>query len=529
MTDNTDDLDLIDDEVDAALPSIDDPVADAFEQATRQASEPDTTESVKEEPVDTVPEEEDDIWHEFNTPNPHVHVENPVYKRQAIDPNKPALSALKVNAEEMIKILEARGLTDLDDEKIAKLTKEERRLVYLSRNLSNIWQDLYFNDADKTGNWGQYLLHNEAKLGPGKVRPENMKDPVMQIRASFGQGSVVQVPLWNTGLWISFRAPTIQALLDLDQRVRMEKINLGRASNGMVYSNTEVYTVETYMRFALEHVVSVNYQFETGDTVDELLNVIRARDYQQVLWGLISAMYPDGYIFRQPCVAESCEHIDEMILNFARMGFVDRDKITAKQGLMMASRKAKRDRKWLEEYQREFNFFEKRVTLSETLTAVLRVPTLQDQITAGHLWVDGIAKATRDAFGERLTEMDRVRHIVRSGHMTNLRQYSHWVVHFEHATDPDSEPRVIDEVVDKDRILEMLSEEPELSDKLSREIMEWIQKSTVSFIALPKIKCPSCQKEAVDETHPHLIPLDIGYIFFTLAAFKISQVEGAAE
>jgi len=516
-------LEMIDDVVEDGLPSVDDN-PDAFEEATRaQAQAPEAEQQTRQT------EDDPTLWDEFNTPNPHVNLEYPVYKRQKIDPAKPAISALKVGADEMLKILEARGLTDLDEERVAKLSKEERRLVFLTRNLSSIWQDLYFDGIDKDGDWGQYVLHNEAKLGAGKVRPENMKDPVMAIRASFGQGSVVQVPLWNTGLWISFRAPAIQALLDLDQRIRMEKITLGRAANGMSFSNTEVYTVETYMRFALEHVVSVNYQFETGDTVDELLSVIRSRDYQQVLWGLVSAMYPDGYMFRQPCVADNCSHIDEMVLNFARLGVVDRDKINAKQALLMASRKTKRDRAWLEEYQKEFSFYEKRVTLNDTLTAVLRVPTLQDQITAGHLWVDGISKATNEAFGHRLAEMDRVRHIMRSGAMTNLRQYSHWVAHFEHTLDPDTEPRIIGEVEDKDRVLEMLSESPELSDKLSTEIMTWIQKSTVSYVGLPKIKCPSCQKDPVDETHPHLIPLDIGYIFFTLAAFKISQVEGAAD
>lgn len=522
---DSNELEMIDDVMDNALPDVDNDSA-AFEQATiAQAAEVKQPEELTEKRQH---EEDPSIWTEFNEPNPHVNLEYPAYKRQKIDPNKPALSALKVSAEEMTKILEARGLLDLDEERVAKLNKEERRLVYLSRTLSAIWQDLYFDNIDKEGNWGQYVVHNEAKLGAGKVRPENMRDPVMAIRASFGQGSVVQIPLWNTGLWISFRAPALQALLDLDQRIRMEKITLGRAANGMAFSNTEVYTVETYMRFALEHVVSVNYLFETADTVEELLTVIRARDYQQVLWGLISAMYPDGYMFRQPCVADNCDHVDEMILNFARLGMVDRDKINAKQALMMASRKTKRDRAWLEEYQREFSFYEKRVSMNDTLTAVLRVPTLQEQITAGHLWVDGIAKATTEAFGHRLAEMDRVRHIMRSGALTNLRQYSHWIAHFEHAIEADTEPRIISDVEDKDRILEMLSESPELSDILGREIMTWIQKSTVSYVGLPKIKCPACQGESTDQSHPHLIPLDIGYIFFTLAAFKISQVEGAA-
>jgi len=500
--------------------------AAAFEAATEHAADAGTPQTDEKSEIP----EPDGMWDQLNNENPHVTVDNPLMRRQKHDPLKPFLAALKVGADEVYSLLEARGLHDISDERAEKLTKEEKRLVNLSRSMSGIFQNLYFDDIDKEGNWGQYVTHNETRLGAGKVKPANMKDPVMAIRASFGQGSMVQVPLWNTGLWITFRAPAVQALLDFEQRIRLEKMNLGRSANGMAFSSIEVYTVETYVRFALEHMVAVNYKFETGETVDELMEVIRSRDYQQVLWGLVCAMYPDGYPLRQPCVAdpEKCNHIDEVLLNFARMSFVDRDKVTDKQALMMASRSTKRDAAWLAEYQKEFTFFEKRLSVGNGLTAVLRVPSLAEQINAGHLWVDGIAKATNEAFGARLSEMDRVRHIMRSGAISNLRQYSHWVAAFEHSIDPDSAPQIHEDFEAKDRILEVLSEDPAVSHKLTTEILDWIKKSTVSYIALPKVKCPSCQGEAEDSTHPFLIPVDIGYVFFTLAALKISQVEGVA-
>jgi phage baseplate assembly protein W len=519
-------MDTIDDDLtETMVPVIDSASPDALAAATEQASE----QSLQHEEARPDIDEVEGLWAEVLNDNPHVTVDNPILKRQKTDPTRPYLAALKVGVEELNALLRARDLLDISEERAEKLTKEERRLINLSRSMSGIYQDIYFDDIDKDGNWGQFVLHNETKLGAGKVKTQNMKDPIMAIRASFGQGSMVQVPLWNTGLWITFRAPSVQALLDFEQRCRLEKMNLGRSANGMVFSSIEVYTVETYMRFALEHMVSVNYAFETGDTVDEMLRVIRSRDYQQVLWGLICAMYPDGYPLRQPCVAdpEKCSHVDEVLLNFARMGFVDRTKINDKQALMMASRNTKRDSKWLEEYQQEFPFFEKRLPLGNNLTAVLRVPSLAQQIDAGHLWVDGIAKATNEAFGARLTEMDRVRHIMRSGALTNLRQYSHWFASFEHAVDADSVPQSHDDYEAKDRILEVLSEDPQLSEKINKEVLDWIKKSTVSYVALPKIKCPACQGESDDTTHPHLIPIDIGYVFFTLAALKISQVEGA--
>jgi hypothetical protein len=505
----------------SAKPDV--PVAAAFEQATSEAAASAVHST----------DHNDDATDDFQfdaTPNPHVNLENPVTKRQRINPNTPYLAALKVDADEIEAILQSRGLVDLDDKAIEALSKEDRRMISLSRSLSQLWQDVYFDNIDKAGNWNQSVMHDTSRLGIGRFKIENMSDPIMAIRSTFGQGTVIQVPLWNTGIWISIKAPTIQELLDFDQRARMEKMNLGRSTNGMIFSNVEVYTTELYMRFALEHVISTTYKLESSDTVNELMGVIRNRDYQQIMLGLVTAMYPDGYPFRQPCVAnpDKCDHMDELLINFARMSLTDRDKVTEKQGRMMANRKDKKTALQLAEYQADFTFFEERIDLGRGLVAVLGVPSLADQIDAGHLWVDGISKATSDAFGARLSDMERVRHIMRSGAISGLRQHSHWIKQFEHTTDPDSQPRIIDDLANKDRMLDMLTEDPEISLTMTRRILEWISKTTITYVGIPKMACPACQKEPSDLTHPHIIPIDIGYVFFTLAVLKISLVEGAA-
>ena len=508
---------------DNAVPNAttDIPVAAAFEMAATEA----VAAATKKDP-----EEAHSDGFEFDaTPNLHVTLANPMTKRQKLNPNMPYLGALKVSMEELDKILESRGLNDVDEEALEKLSKEDRRLIHYSRNLTQIWQDIYFDGIDKAGDWHQAVEHDATRLGIGRFRTDSMSDPVLAIRATFGQGTVIQVPLWNTGIWISMRAPTVQELLDFEQRARLEKMNLGRSTNGMVFSNVEVYTVELYMQFALEHVISTTYKLESSDTVGELMRVIRNRDYQEILLGLATAMYPDGYPFRQPCVAnaDKCDHIDELLLNFARMGLTDRSKITEKQARFMANRKDKRTKLQLAEYQADFPFFEERVDLGRGLVAVLAVPSLAEQIDAGHMWVDGISKATSDAFGARLNDMERVRHILRSGAVSGLRQHSHWIKQFEHTVDVDTQPRVIDDWQNKDRMLDMLSEDPEVTQSLTAKIVEWTQKTTVTYVGLPRMACPACQKEPEDQSHPHIIPIDIGYVFFTLAALKISLVEGA--
>lgn len=503
--------------IDAEAPAPLDPFEAATEHAIGMAAD------------DEVP---DEMWEDFFKPNPHVTMAQSPIKRTVLPEDMSALHAMKVGVKEARMLLEEGGLNDITEELAKKLSPMEVRLVNIVRNLSPIWQDYYYDKSFERGDWQQTVKHNDTELGIRRVKMDRVADPILVIRSSLGQGALVQIPLWNTGIWITMRAPSNNELLNLDQRVRMEKASLGRFSNGMVFSNVEVYTVAAYARFALEHMYSTTYEFDTVDHVDEMLRTVKSTDYPQLLYGLLSAMYPDGYPFRQPCVADphKCDYIDESILSIARLSWTDRERLTAKQKRMMASRNSKMNREQLKEYQAEFPFDNRAMKLNSTLTAYLAVPTLQDQIEAGYRWVDGIAEATNVAFGLKLSEVDRYRHIVRSGTMTSLRQYSHWIERLEIVEKDGVDPTVITDTIKKDEGLEVISGDPAAIKILDVGIMKWIESCSVTIIGLDKSPCPQCQAEASKEisTHPDIIPLDIGYIFFTLAASKIRQIEDGA-
>lgn len=513
----------------AVAPAAD--FAATLENATLQSA----AQATADEGFDQKDDDDALIWEDFNTPNAHVTLETPITSQVKLPAGIPALAAMRVGYEEAQAILSREGLADITDEQAEKLLPAERRLVNIIRSLSSIWQTAYFTEQFTSGDWRQSVKHNDTSLSARKVKMDRVSDPVLMIRSSLGQGSLVQIPLWHTGIWVTMRAPSNSALLDLDQRVRMEKNTLGRYSNGMAFSNVEVYTVAAYARFALEHVYSATMEFDSVDQVDELMRTIKSTDYPQLLYGLLSAMYPDGYPFRQPCVANphKCDYMDETILSIARLSWVDRDRLTAKQKRLMASRNHKMTKAELVEYQTEFPFDNRAIKLNKSVTAYLTVPTLFEQIDAGYRWVDGIADSTNRAFGLKLSEVDRYRHITRAGMMTSLRQYAHWIDRLEIQDKDGVAPTVIKDAVKKDEALEVISGENASLKLLDDSIMKWIDNCSVSIIALNKSSCPKCQEQPSEEltTHPHLIPLDIGYVFFTLAALKIKRIEeeGAAD
>jgi hypothetical protein len=500
---------------------------DAFAMATDEAADNVDLKADAEAQID------ESMWEDFFTPNKHVTMASPPTIKKDLSKVGTALAAMRVGIEEAEAILEAHGLTEITEEQAEKMSASERRLVNIVRSLSPIWQTSYFGQSFTKGDWQQSVLHNDTELSTRRVKLDRVADPIIQIRNSLGQGALVQVPLWHTGIWITLRAPSNAELLDLDQQIRMEKATLGRYSNGMAFSNTEVYTTAAYAKFALDHMYAVTYEFDTVDHTQELLSIIKSTDFPQLMYGLLTAMYPDGYPFRQPCVANplKCDYLDETILSIARLSYTDRDRLTPKQKRMMASRTAKLDRAGLAEYQAEFPFDNRSIKLNKSVTAFLAVPTLADQIDAGYRWVDGIADATNRAFGLKLTEVDRYRHIVRSSMMTSLRQYSHWIERVEIQTQEGLDPNVVDDPVKKDEALEVISGDKSALKLLDDSIMKWIDACSVTVIGLPKSPCPKCQKEPAEDLtkHPHLIPLDIGYVFFTLAGLKIKGIEDAAD
>lgn len=472
---------------------------------------------------------EDDLWDDFLTPNPHVTLAAPVKASCKLPVSRMSLHGLGIGVDEANKLIEAAGLDQLTEERIAAMSPAEKRLVNVVQKLSDLWQTNYYRDSFKAGDWQQSVRHNDSELTTSRMKMDRVSDPVLKIRNSIGQGALVQIPLWNTGLWITLRAPSNDELLTLDQHVRAEKTMLGRHSNGMVFSNSEVYTVAAYARFVLEHVYSVTYQFDTADHVEELLGLIKCTDYPQLLYGLLVTMYPDGYPFRQPCVANphKCDHVEESILSIARLSWTDRSRLTEKQKRMMASRSTKRDLAWIKEYQADFPYDNRSIPLNANITAHLAVPSLKEQIDAGYRWVEGIYAATEKAFGLTLSETDRLRHIYRSGTMTALRQYSHWFSRLEIQEKDGVDPTVIDDPDKKDEALAVLSGDKKSVKKLEEAISKWIDQCSVTVIGLPKSPCPACQQPPSPELskHPHLIPLDVGYVFFTLAVLKLRQVE----
>lgn len=411
-----------------------------------------------------------------------------------------------------------------NQEQDAELPAHLMRLKVIMGHASDLLQNAYFNKTlNREGSqWAQFVEINGEKLRAGKANLSSDADPVMIVRNEMGLGGLVQVPLWHSGIWVTLRTPTEASLLELEQRISMEKTTLGRTSNGLVFSATEVYIVSHLIDFIFEHVYAVNLPNKSPEL---LAQVILATDIPQLVWGMAAAIYPSGYPLLQPCIAnpETCDHVVEELLNIGKISFTDSGSLTDQQKTHMRLRGEKMTMEKISTYQGQFVFKAKSVVeIADGVFLKLRVPNIAESRDIGYAWVDQIAENTKKAFAIKMGENQREAYIRKQAALTSLRQYGHWIEAI--TTETGGKER---EFTDRDRINELLESfcsDNTILGKAVEGIANFIDATTITMIALPKFPCPKCQGEPDVEylRHPNLIPLDIVNVFFILLGQRIS-------
>lgn len=373
--------------------------------------------------------------------------------------------------------------------------------------------------------WRQTVDHDGVSLSAGIPRLGDAKGTkltgdraLMRVTAAAGLGAVVQVPLWHTGIWLTLKAPSDGELLELDRRIAMEKIALGRDTNGMVYSNESVYLMTHLVNFALGRV----YDGTVSDiSIPALKNLILTPDYPVLIWGLLCTIYPNGYPMARPCTADpiKCQHVVKEIVNVSKLLWVDNRALTDGQRRHMAQRTKVFSPEDIARYQEAHTRLAPRtVKINEQLSVLLKVPTLQAYEDAGYRWVDGIVEMVDRAFATPLRGDARESYISEQARVSVLRQYGHWVAQVV----VDGE-EIIDDQETLERILSTWSSDDDITNTLLVGVGEYIDHTAITLVAVPKYNCPSCGAPiGVNAKHPHLIPLEVSRVFFTLLHQRLS-------
>ena len=398
---------------------------------------------------------------------------------------------------------------------------------------------------DEESHWTNRPTYDDKPITVSRLRAKDSagitsgEAAVMKVKARMGLGSIVPVPLWHTGGYVTLKAPSNASVLELNRRIGQEKITLGRITNGMVFSNTGIYIQSYLVNFILAHVYDTSFGTKN---VEELKAIILSTDLPSLIWGMVCAMYPDGYELREPCVAQitKCKHISEGTVNIARLRVVDTSRLSDEQLKHMSRRSATFTADEIEKYQSGFSYNTKTVEIAgaDGISMSLSVPTIAEYEQVGFDWVDSTVNMVDQAFRVPLKGDARNEYITDQGRLATLRQFSHWIKELNLGT--EEEPDMITDRSTIDSILAEFSADDNMRISIMNNIGEHIENSTIAIIGYPNIDCPSCglrygdsieesEEEGVadkvvrGEKVPEFIPLDMTTTFFTLCEQRIQS------
>ena len=450
----------------------------------------------------------------------------------------PSVPSVEINA-----LSDSYGETTAESER----TTDWLQQIALGANLINRGDALYKTQFLPDSEWVRRPEVEGERLGVSVPRyGDESQGGLMTgararqfMRQAIGMGTSLRVPLWHSGIWVSFEAPGDEQLLELNSRVDAEKVAVGRALYGMLFSNTSVVTNELLIDFALQHVYqsTVNYT-----NVEELKGIIQLADMPTLIWGLMCTLYPNGFPYERPCVTgpEKCTYVVRETLALGKLSFTNRRALTAKQEAHMKKRKASYSLADIKAYQAEHNFrTPKTIDVGHGLRVEFRNPTLTDYIASGHAWIDNLVKSVDEAFGADLSQDERDLHVIRKAQVTAIRQYAHYIERVVAQDDRAAADRAVEDRQSLEEVLSVLSADATIYQQILDGVGAYIESTTMSMIAIPRYNCPNCDHDQgiipppddsdaepriVDtRLNPVLIPLDVGQLFFTLIGRRLSM------
>lgn len=484
------------------------------------------------------------IVNEDNEKTPDIEIEPIVTKQQTSKQYFDINSTEKITYGDIVilpsdfpevtgKILQEMPNINLADNNKSKIWAETITEGLENSTFKNILKDSLYQDGE------EYNQHNEVnnisvdaqspKYKPVENQNLSGERAVLRVISHLGMGSLFQVPLWHSGFWLTFKPPTESEIIELNRLITSDKITFGRFAYGLLHSNTNVFTVDRLVDFALSHVYDTTIKTESI-SLERLKDYISSQDIHSLLWGFICTMYPQGFKYRRACISdpEKCNHVLEETLNVTKLQWTSMSSLTEWQKAHMANRQPKtKDLESIKRYKDELSKLQdKKITINKNtdkeLNITIKSPNMTEYVESGYKWINDIVNTVDKTLGQDSTAKEKNSLITRYGQAAAMRQYIHWIKSFEYSNN------IIDDKETLELMTNTLSSDDVIREEFITAVVDYINKSSISIIGIPVYDCPECgakQDKKIDyPIFANIIPLDVISIFFALLTQRLSRI-----
>lgn len=386
---------------------------------------------------------------------------------------------------------------------------------------------------DPTAEFGQYVKYDNMQLKPGSpkfgsVSGETLdgERAVFRFLSHMEMGSVFRMPLWNTGMWLTLKSPGEDVLLEMNRRMLNEKIDLGRETDGAVYSNFSVFAAQVIMSTVLDNIYQMNLKTEKNP-----LSLISVHDIIPLAMGLAATIWNNGFVYRRACTHDvaKCTHVVEEKLDISKLLFVNRKALSPKQLAIMAKTKngeiteadltAYRE----ENYKAQTRNVVIRQGQPTEFMLRLRVPTVMEHFESGNVWINDLKDSVNKTLTIDAGDNERNTFLDQHSKATMLRQYIHWIEGIQFGED-----NMITSREALQNIMNRISSQDDVRNEIIDAVRKYIDHTSLTVVGVPTYKCPNCQGEnkvkGTQEAFEGIIPLDVYNTFFLLLVQAVGRI-----
>lgn len=405
-------------------------------------------------------------------------------------------------------------------------------------------KDTYYDNLDNPNNEFVNMLNYGDKKLYSTFMAQNLSKGVVNgtgaisaFSKALGIGEIVQIPLWNSGIWVSIKPPKQSEIINLENSIASATIKVGRETSGFIYSNYGVVANKYIADFIKEHIYEHNVKLGANE---DLFDYIMVNDYEPLVLGLLATMYPTGLPYTRTC--DNTMHLDDngmpkchynvsVKLDPLKLLFVNRKALTKQHLLHMCNKvNSKVSTDEIREYQATLSALKTKEAVFESengkhVTMEFKVPSLSKYLEIGTSWVEDVKAKIEAIFTDGDTPETK-------NTKTNNFLLSYLLgIYNSYIYKLKMDEFVVEDEPTKNSILEMLSMDTGVVETYIEKIKEYISNSTVSIVATPVYTCPNCKKEQGKEMEGFkgLIPLNVVENFFDHSALRLHRIRQATE
>ena len=402
----------------------------------------------------------------------------------------------------------------------------------------------------------RYLVNNQkarwkngTPLANGKLRgirspnptidkaKTNVNAAVALLHSAMNVGKDIDIFLYHSGFSVTLAAPTLSQFMALDRKISENNIEIGRKIMGLMHSADTLYAQKAIMDLFFDCVKDTSLGVVSRE---DLINSISQLDIPIIAWALACAKYPNGFNLAMSCMAKpnECHHQWFSVINPRFMFFVDNDKLSEEQ-IRIASITRRQSQEDFIRYWNEFDFGEEQNLEMPSLNENIKIHITFGNPPVGHyfknadMWIGEITRQANESFKLPLVGDDRAAYIQSQVMATKALTYMHFISKIV-MTDVETGDEVeITEENDIRGVLVSISGQEGMLNHFMNGVQRFINRATLSVIALPNVKCPSCggfhETDDEGEVNLHIVPVDPIVVFTILCQQQTHNYRREAE